>query len=182
MTAQNNTKKHICHECIGDEVLAEEVKEEGVLAQCSYCAKTDEVISLGEIADRIHEVLTEQFAPTPSEPGGLDYVLMREGIGSPWLRDGEYVTDVIAEVAGLSEQIANDVRESLSIFHRHQAILEGEEDPYDEVAQYEEREPNDQGFQFTWEVFRRDIQTHSRFFSSDAEEALGETFGDLGNL
>ena len=182
MTAQNNTQKHICHECIGDEVLAEEVMEEGILSLCSYCEKTNKILPIREVASRIHEVLQEHFVLSPNEPSGLDYVLMREGIGAPWLRDGEYVADVIANVAGLNEHMASDVRESLSMLHRHEAISEGEEDPYDSEAQYEEREPSDQGFRFTWEVFRKEIQTHSRFFSSDAEEALDGIFGDIDAL
>ena len=179
MTSQDYVNDCVCHECIGDEVLAEEVKEEGVLAKCSYCTRTNQTLPLREVADRIHEVVQEHFILTPSEPSGLDYVLMREGIGGLWLRDGEFVADVIAKIAGLSEEIAEDVRELLSLFHGHEAILESEENPYDSVAQYEEREASAQGFQFTWEVFRRDIQTHSRFFSSDAEQTLVDIFGDL---
>ena len=52
LTTQDDDKKYVCHECIGDEVLAEEVKKKGTLGQCSYCAIDNITLPLMEVADR----------------------------------------------------------------------------------------------------------------------------------
>src|SRR3954451_1850413 len=52
----------VCVECIGDEYLRNEVHEVGKSGICTYCESDENnVISLEDLADRIHEVLEAQF-------------------------------------------------------------------------------------------------------------------------
>ncbi len=53
--------KHMCYDCTSDHTLADEVKNKGVPIECSYCGHTREAIELGELADRIHNVIQEHF-------------------------------------------------------------------------------------------------------------------------
>ena len=69
---QNHTE-FICHGCIGDEYLANEIEEEGVPKQCSCCGETRKAISFCQLADRLHEVFQKHFELTPCEPEGIDY-------------------------------------------------------------------------------------------------------------
>ena len=178
MTTQSDTTtKRICHECIGDEALVEEVKEKGVLGQCSYCAKSNETLPLREVADRIHQVLGEHFELTPDYPDeAYEHFLASEG---KWERRGEPVESVICDIACVNEEIASHVRTLLSDQHSFLAVKDGIEDHYDSWPMYEEREPDDWGFRFTWKAFRREIQSRSRFLNSNAEQALNDIFGDL---
>ena len=170
--------KYVCHECIGDHFLASEVKAQRIPSMCSYCGETREAVTLENLADRAHEVLRQCFKPTPDHPSEPDeYMKEREG---RWERRGEPANYVIAEIAGLDEEIAADVTALLSHLHGgYRVIKEGGEDPYGDDAMYEARGPNDSGFRYTWAELRRQIRSRSRFFSTESEEMLRSIFGDL---
>ena len=171
----------VCHGCIRDQFLANEVKKQGLSRQCSYCDESREAISLGSLAVRIHEVLQQHYQLTPSEPSeGIDYVRWREGL---WHRAGYPVVDLIGDVAGLTLEIAKEVVNVLRDCHDDPcAIRDGETAFYEEDAYYDELAPNDVGFQEEWDAFSREIRSHARFFSPVAEDSLRTIFGDLNKL
>ena len=167
----------VCHECIGDPFLADEVKKDGVRALCGYCGGTGVTVLLEDLANRIHEVLQEHFELTPSYPDGYEYVVLaRQGL---WERSGYFVADVVSDIAGLSIRLAEHVTELLSNRHGYSAMKNGEENPYESDAMYEERSPDDLNFWESWEGFRSEILSRARYFSTFAEEALNSIFGDL---
>ena len=167
MTGEKDTVR-VCHDCIGDSFLADEVKEKGSRGLCSYCGKRRKSLTLEKLAERIHEVLQEHFRLTLNE--------------TPWRRSGYPVVDLIANMAGLDEEIANNVRALLSEPHEYEAMTDGAENPYDSDAHYEEHRPDEWGFLETWDAFRSEIHSRSRFFSTSAENALRSIFGDLSTL
>ena len=139
-----------------------------------------ETVTLKTLANRIHEVLQEHFELTPNGPEEpFEYFLVKEG---RWERRGDPVEYVIGEMAGLSENIADDVTALLSDWHSYPAVKGGEEDPYGSEAMYEERGPEDWYFRDIWTEFCNEIQSRARFFSPDAEDSLNEIFGDLTTL
>ena len=164
---------YVCHACIGDSFLAKQVVSEGTRAECRYCDRVSEALPLDELAERIHEVLQSHFELTPSVPEGIEFTLAREGL---WERPGLLVADVIADIAGIDEKIATDVRELLSDRYGYRAIKDGEEDPYSSDACYEERGAEDTA----WKMFCDHIRSYGRFFNSYAEDELNRIFGDLG--
>jgi len=157
----------VCRECIENPVLASDVAMRGSHSRCSYCREAGRALPLGDLAERIHEVLQEHFQLTRIDASGL------------WASEGILVTPLISAIAGVSEEIADDVRELLSDRHGYRSRADGGDDPYGPDAAYEEASPNDWYFQETWEWFRREIQSRARFFSTDAQGALSEIFGDL---
>ena len=181
MTAiQDSEAKHICYTCIGDQFLADEVREQGVISLCSYCGETREAITLEYLADGTHDVLREHFHLTPGYPDETyEYFLYSEG---EWERRGDPVDLMIAEIAGLDEKPTNDLASLLSDRHSYQAAKDGEENRYGPEAMYEERGPFDLGFRLTWSEFRREVQSRSRFFSAGVEEMLAESFGEFTAL
>lgn len=156
----------VCHVCIEDRFLSKEVKESGSRKLCSYCSGMSEAYSLERLADRIRRVLEERFK--------LVHV-------DSWQWSGTPVEELIVEIAGLSEEIAYDVRGLLSDRYGELAFMDGEDNPYSEEAHYEEHEPNDWNLRDLWSAFRRDIRSRARFFSTYAEGALREIFSDLHN-
>ena len=170
--------KYLCHECIGDQFLASEVKAQYDPTACYYCGKTGEAIMLENLAERTHDVLQEYFELTPDYPSE-PYEHMEASEGR-WERRGEPANYIIAEIAGLDEEVADDVTALLSHQHGgHRVIRRGGEDPYGDDAMYEARGPNDSGFHYTWAELRREIRSRSRFFSTESEEMLRFIFGDL---
>ena len=179
---QYDETKLICRDCIGDEFLANEVKLRGAVRQCNYCGERGKTLTLEDVADRVHTALSEHFYLTPdymSEPE--DFV--QWAISHEWERRGDPVECVISDVAGVSEEIACDVRELLSDKHGHWTFIrKGGEDPYNSEAMYEERDPSSGEFLYTWDEFCRGIRSRARFFSNEAKENLSYIFGDLTAL
>ena len=178
MNIEDAKTRNVCHECIGEQFLKRVVNEEGTLGRCCYCGKTQITLVLEDLADRIHRALQEHFELTPDHPSEPDeYVrLAMHGI---WERSGEEVEYLIADIAGLDEQIARDVTSVLSDIHAYQAVRGGAENPYDFEAMYKERQPNDGQFRLTWNEYCHEIGSHSRFFGSDAERMLDRIFDNL---
>ena len=182
ITIPDDEPKWVCHICIGDPFLANKVKEQGTQAICSYCGGRREALPLEDLADRTHEMFQEHFELTPSEPDGYEYMMVQEGLAN-WYREGTPAKDVITEIAGVSEAIAEDITEMLSNRHGgYRVIKHGGIDPYDSEAQYEESNIDDEHFRRSWRNFRNGIQSRSRFFSPNAEEILNSIFGDLTTL
>lgn len=182
MESQRCEEKHICYDCIGDQLLAEEVKAKGEVANCSYCGECLETFDLDKVADRIHAVVEEHFTRTSSEPDYLEAIFLREGLIDFWTPDGDPVQHVIAEIAGLEEEIARDLTELLSSRFAYWAATQGGEDPYDDEAYYRERHPNDWDLRYDWREFCEEIMFRERFFPENAEPTLNKIFGNLESL
>ena len=174
---EHDGTKFICHQCIADGFLKDEVKDQAAFDTCSCCGELREGIMLDDLADRIDEALREHFRLTPGYPDEpYELFLDSEGI---WERRGEPVDYVIAEIAGLEEEVAKDLTSLLSSRYAYQAAKDGDENPYGSEAMYKEVEPFDLGFRLTWAEFRHLIQSRSRFFSAGVDEMLADIFGDL---
>ena len=173
MTTEDIDMGYVCHDCIGDPFLAEAVRAEGTRVACSYCDVVGEALPLDDLAQCIHEVLQNHFELTSSQPIGHEYALAKEGL---WERAGDLVKHVIADITGVSEEIATDVTELLSDRYGYWAIKDGEENPYDSDAYYEEQGTDDSA----WKTFCEQIRFHGRFFNRYAEDGLTHIFGDLG--
>ncbi len=169
----------VCYDCIGDPFLKEEVRSEGRRTTCAYCGKRRKSVSLDELADHIHGVLDGHFYLTPSEPEGIEYTMAKE---FGWERRGDPVDLFISEIAGLEEEIVKDIQEHLSDRFGDDAFDGGCEDPYGDQACYDEKGPDDCDFRDTWDFFRVEIRSRSRFFSQHAQRALNEIFGDIETL
>ena len=151
MATQDEDTKHVCHQCIGEEFLADVVIREGTAVLCSYCGDAREAITLEELSDRIHVALGDHFELTlPYPDPGVPYECLLAS-EHDWERRGEPVKYVIVDMALLSEEIAADVRGLLSTRHGYWALREeGNEDPYGHEAMYEESGPNDEEFHRIW--------------------------------
>jgi hypothetical protein len=168
---------YICHRCIGDAFLKQEICRHGRKRECHFCGKTCEAWPLDELAEQVRGVFEQHFRITPSDPGEEGFAYDRD---MDWERRGELVADVIADIAGLEPEPAEAVRERLS--DPYDAFEGGYEDPFGSETQYEVGRPDTHGFRESWEFFRREVRTRSRFFGRDAQRALDEIFGDLASL
>lgn len=178
MTTTDIEVVYVCHCCIRDQSLSEIVRAEGARVECGYCDRASVALPMDDIAGRIHDVLQAHFELTSSQPEDHEHTLVREGL---WERPGFLVEDVIAEIAGVSPEIAADVRELLLDRHglSYDALKDGNEEPYASDACYVERAVDNRDFHKTWEGLRDEIRSRVRFFSTNAEKALDHIFGDL---
>lgn len=170
---------YICHGCIGDSFLKADVRREGRRLKCNFCGKLRRAWPLDKLAERVREIVEEHFRLTPSNPYDEGYYYDSE---MNWERRGEPVADVIANIADLHQNVAEAVRSRISEVTSWDAHDGAEEDPFGGEAHYEEGSPDTNEFQESWNWFRRQIQTRSRFFGRTVQQALDEIFGDLTSL
>ena len=179
MNGQDDDHSRVCYGCIGDAVLSADVKQSGRRSRCSYCARTREAIPIEQLAEQIDPVVQEAFVLSGADDR---HYVHSSTWGDMWEQDGDPVEHIIAEIAGLEPEIAEDLRELLSGRYAYPAIKDGDDDPYGVDAHYVAKDPDDWEFRETWSDFRRDIQSRARFFSVGAEAALNSIFGDLDTL
>ena len=175
----------ICHSCIGDEFLADELKEKGTYSNCNYCGKENEAVPLDTLAERVHDVIEEHFRLIPSEPEDPeDWLLQHLGQWPPI--DGYSITDIVTDLVEGSDKFVSDLiclmadiydpptwgyKDSLDI-----------ERLYGPDSEYQERSLDDKPFHSAWNQFKQEIQSRARFFSTNADMILHEIFGDLTTL
>ena len=174
---------YVCHACIGDKALAQQVEEAGTYARCSYCHAAGMAITLAELSDRIRQVLEEHFKPNP-------ILLESEGIE---LETGVYLSDhlrsypedtetVIDTIANLAYSIAREVRELLfNSFAESADASKGDVNPYNSDMLYQEREGDPSGYRLAWWEFKDEIQSKARYFGTKAAERLGDIFANLNS-
>ena len=94
--------QYVCHACIGDKFLAEQVEKEGTREECTYCRGTKTALTLEDLSDRIHRVLEEHFEHT-----------LRDDLTEQCRQASDDAETIIENVARIEQCIAADVREHL---------------------------------------------------------------------
>ncbi|MDH4120713.1 MAG: RES family NAD+ phosphorylase [Deltaproteobacteria bacterium] len=174
-------EKMVCSDCIGNELLKEEVQTEGTKGSCSYCGKKKKGILISDLAEKVESVIDDFFQLTDEDPTGDEFI--REMNGYMWERSGEEVNLVIQEIAEIEEEIAEDVRDYLELKNcDRRDARDGIENPFSASAHYEHVGPDTWYFKETWSSFKRHIRTEARYFSRKAEYALRHIFYNLTNL
>lgn len=172
----------VCCDCIGEDYLHNQIKEDGEVTSCDYCRKEDNpTYELSDLAELVHHVLEEHYVMTPDYPDeGLEWLMAKEGM---WEQQGQPVGDLICDLLNIGENISTDILEYLSNqydpFGKDAMI-----DPsrYTSESQYEEKPIKTYEFQESWSFFRDEIQTHARFFNQEAKSALDHLFAGIHGL
>ena len=178
---QEHELSHICHRCVPDTHLANEVFNTGQLRTCSYCYENRNAVTLDALADRILDVISRYFVLTPDYPADPDD-LITLALGFDWERRGCTPQEVVTKVSGLNEEVAEEIVGLLRGFHAYQIAKYGGEDPYGDEAPYEEIGPNAGPFWGIWNTVPDGIRHQARFFNEEAENALDRLFEDLFDL
>lgn len=172
---------NVCIKCIGEGFLNQMILESGEVATCEFCKSEDiPVICVDELASQVHSVLEEHYYMTSPEPEGLDYLAAKYG---EWEQPGEEIVDVIGVLLESSEEVAEAVREVLSEAHDpigKDAMIEPA--LYATDSKYEEQPIDVYEFRVSWESFREEILTRSRFFNRKAESTLDHLFNGIADL
>ena len=168
----------ICHQCIGDDFLADEVKKLGQVERCTYCEENRETICLEDLALRVHEVIQKVFWPVPAKYARYAYGLTKEG-----RTFGKYgsspTADVIADLVGVSREYAKDL--VMVLAHTYESKV-GDTNGQTQLYGPDSLLSRLQGireFRGEWVEFTTELRSKARFFGPHAENILQELFGDL---
>lgn len=176
--------KHICHRCVGETYLSNEMKRKGRKLRCSYCKEVASSYNIGELSERIEQVFGEHYVRTADEPTDEQYSMMHaEDSSYDWERAGEPVTYAIMNAADIPEAAANDIQKILEDKHSDvDAPRTGQESKFSSSSYYQEKDVDDWHWQVAWQTFERSLKTEARFFNQPAVSHLRSVFKDIDSM
>lgn len=175
---------YICHGCIEERFLSDEIKASQPARTCSYCDETEPAIALEGLAARIDTAFEQHYYRTSDQPDDWEYPLLSDSESAyEWERSGEPVQDAIESAAGIGPEPARDVVELLdranSDFERAQM---GEETEFSPASYYEMRGSSDAEWLSEWRAFEQSLKTEARFFNSAGASHLRDVFTKIDLL
>ena len=176
--------KKLCYACVGEAYLGNEIGRDGKRAKCSYCGNTRRCYSLGNVAERVQVAFEQHYIRTSDQPTSWQYTLMSDRESSyEWSRDGEPVTDAIANAAEIRQEAAEDIQQILEATHDDfDSAAMGEETEFSGDTHYEEKCASDRVWQEEWRNFESSLKTEARFFSRTAARHLASIFDGIDDL
>lgn len=179
----DDDERWICASCISEPFLSAAVEDAGDVQTCSFCDQEGPAISVEELADRVETAFETHFYRTAKDPTALEYTMMRDPEGSyDWEREGEPVALAIADAAGVSEEIAEEVQELLDgRFSDFDAASAGDETEFDGDSHHERKGPNNIEFQLEWVHLERSLKSETRFFNKAASGLLERIFAGIAD-
>jgi RES domain len=173
--------KRLCHRCVGDEYLSNEMKSEGKRAKCSYCGCVRRAYSIGKLAERIDAAFGQHYTRTSDQPTSWQYTLLSDKESDyEWERDGEPVAYAIMNAADIPEAAAEDIQKILeNRYGDFDAAAIGEETEFSSESYYEGKGASDAAWQEEWWDFERSLKTEARFFSRTAAKHLASVFDGI---
>jgi len=164
--------------------VSDEIARQGKRAKCSYCGKTRRCYGVDDVGERVQVSFEQHYVRTSDQPTSWQYTLMSDRESSyDRERDGEPVTDAIANAAEIPQRAAEDI----------QLILEAEHDDFDSGAmgeetefagdsRYEEKGASDEAWQEERRNFEKSLKTEARFFSRTSARHLASIFDGIDEL
>lgn len=174
-------RKKICHKCVAERYLSEEIERRGRRLKCSYCGTTAKCYRLEELSERIAGAFAEHFTRTPDQPNAFESSMQADRESTyEWDRRGEPVVDAIREAAEIPDAAASDVQAILEDDHSDfDADAFGDETEFAAGSCYEERDVSDDTWLDEWRAFEHTLKTRARYFGGGAAGLLESVFGGV---
>lgn len=176
--------KRLCHRCVGEAYLREELRRKGSGGKCSYCGCSARSYTMEEISERIKTAFEQHFDRTSDQPTSWQQSMLSDRESNyEWERDGEPVVWAIANAAEIPEQAATDIQAILDdSYGDWDAAAIGEETEFCSESHYEEKGLSDDLWREEWNEFERSLKTEARFFSRSAAAHLASIFNDIDKM
>lgn len=179
LSAQN-----LCHNCVEEDFLAEEIRNKGKREKCSYCGHIAKSQSLESIANIVEKAFEEHFIRTSNEPTDFEYAMLSDKESDyDWERAGEPIIEVIQYAVGISEQVASDIQQILEakhVFFDKDNI--GAETEFSSDSYYEEKISYDSIWGGRWFDFERSMKAETRYFNQFATDHLSAVFEGIDQM
>ena len=177
--ADDAAERRLCAACIGDSYLRSEVERQNEVLECSYCGKQKPTISIGDLAEKCHQVFETYFERTANGPEGMEAVAHNDPEGGyRWERAGDPAQDLIIEFAGIDDDPAHDIRLILEEQHNDFDSFD-EEQEYGEEACYSDKAIFAERFHLRWLKFEKSLRTEARLFNKEARELFEDIFAGI---
>ncbi len=70
--------KCICFRCVGEAYLSDYIRQNGQIAQCSYCDQTAVSYTIEDMSDRIETAFDDHFRRTSDQPNSWQQSLLSD--------------------------------------------------------------------------------------------------------
>lgn len=176
--------KRLCHHCVGEEYLRNQIRRKGQKAKCSYCGKNLRSYAVELIADIIETAFEQHYRRTSDQPDSMELSFLSDPECTyEWERHGEKVVWAIADAAVVSEEVAQDIQVILEDrYEDFDSAQIGEETEFSSDSYYKEIAPSDGAWQEGWIFFERSLKTEFRFFSRKTAQYLASIFNGIDKL
>jgi hypothetical protein len=162
--ADEAAEKRLCTACIRNSYLRGEVNRQNDITKCSYCGKHGPTISIGDLAEKCHQVFKTYYERTASEPEGVEAIAHNDPEGGySCERQGDPAQDLISKFAEIDEDPAYDIRLVLEEQQNSPDDWD-EEQEYGEEACYTDKAIFAEKFHFRWLEFERSVSNRSSPF------------------
>lgn len=173
--------KKLCHRCVGETYLRDEIQRDGKRRKCSYCDRTAKSYLIGKMTERVETAFEQHYARTSDQPTSWQQSMLSD-IESDydWERDGEHTVYAIMNAADMPEAAAADIQQILEAkFDDFDSAAMGEETMFSSDAYYEQKGTSDEAWQEEWRSFEKSLKTEARFFSRAAASHLTAIFNGI---
>lgn len=162
--------KCVCHECVGEDFLAEIIVHGPVTGACDYCGREEvQVMTLDELVGRVDRVIDDYFVSGQPDP---DASVWTEPRGLP-------LDETIADLLRAPEDLLSEVAEEL---YQLWFDRSSHENKYGEDPHFMDRESFGSGLSRKWQSMTRSLATESRFMNPEALAVMEQVFADLPAL
>ncbi|WP_316848932.1 RES family NAD+ phosphorylase [Pedobacter agri] len=171
----------ICHECVGEKFLSNEIENIGKRGKCRYCGFVTRTYTIDKLTSRIETVILDHYERTPSELSDWEYYRHHVAQdGYHWYREGQTILEILSNEYNITELAAQQIAESLESTHADMdATLAGYETEFDSEARYEIKWISDGTWANEWASFERTLKTEARFFNHKNAAFLESIFDEI---
>jgi len=171
--------ERICRGCVGEDFLRGMIDRDGVVAECAFCdADEDATITVEELAGHVEGAFERHFERTSPDPDMFEDMLIRDReINYEWYRHGEPVLYAIADVASITEKVAQAILDILKErYDDFESAQMGDECEFGEDSHYEAKGVDDREIAAEWHELERSLKVEARYFNPAAEALMGRLF------
>lgn len=173
----------ICADCIGEPYLKADVVMNGSKAQCTYCRKTGQTITLQQLAERLERVFKDHYQWISSPPPRDEFPEAYDD-RSPYyyLSQGVPVAEIVEHAAKIGTGPAAHIQQLLdSRNYFEEGEITGEANPFGEDARYIAKSEDGHELSSNWLWFKYSLKTETRLFNTWGEQTLQEVFAGLSD-
>lgn len=167
--SEMGVEKFICHGCVGDSYISNEIKENGSTEErCSYCHGRKKTLPLSELVEPMHRVFKLFYRTRYDADLYPGYCL-----GSP-------AEHIIAEDLGVEGDISEDIHAALK--EEYNDYHGGDWDAYNEDYVYKRTDFTSGLLEKKWDEVKSSLQSEARFFNNHVKSFFEKIFNGVENL
>lgn len=163
-----SAERAVCTQCVGDSMLAAEMKNTGARRRCQICGMKRIGVDLRVVMERVDEVYRTFFSE-----------------GAYWGelgQQGDYPEEIVGQLLGCDHDLAEWIVDQLASEESRSVVHDGAGAMYDTGTKYEALEAEPWYEWSLWRQFEEHIKHERRFFGRDGLKLLSELLGDLPAL